>query len=246
MDRAEQFEAGQLDKEDLSLLPSEYTQLARATVYGPDGRSIFIISDLPDWVLDWQDLKDSQKADHNLDDFLSAYEGDKLYALRSHLGQVPVQARQMIAELNLPDWLLRYPALTARAKTAYDTETILNSLSGRERRLLAEFILAKPYQPSKLVRQVLVIAPDQKLEQRPSSPCPAMIQLKNVPEYADNRNGQVVKIDTAKAKTEQVVRPAPENYVEPLTGQAHSVNLNFARCFTNSVLITVIAPLSPC
>ena len=101
LDRAEQFEARiPVDKEDLSLLPSEYTQLARATVYGPDGRSIFIISDLPDWVLDWQDLKDSQKADHNLDDFLSAYEGDKLYALRSHLGQVPVQARQMIAELN--------------------------------------------------------------------------------------------------------------------------------------------------
>ena len=52
--------AFQLDKQDLSLLPSEYTQVGRATVYGPQGRNIFIISDLPDWVLDWQDLKEQE------------------------------------------------------------------------------------------------------------------------------------------------------------------------------------------
>ena len=237
--------AFQLDREDLSLLPAEYTQLARATVYGPDGRSIFIISDLPDWVLNWQDLKDNQKVEYDLDEFLSGYEGDTLYALRSHLGQVPVQARQMIAELNLPDWLLRYPALAAQAKSAYDIESILNRLPKQEQRLLAEFILAEPYRPSKLVRQVLVIAPDPETGAATKFAVPRYDPTKKMlpARYADNRNGQVVKIETAKAKTERVLRPALENYLEPLTGQAYGVDLNFARCFTNSVLVTVIATL---
>jgi len=36
-----------LEKQDLSLLPDEFTQVARATVYGPDGRDILILDELP-------------------------------------------------------------------------------------------------------------------------------------------------------------------------------------------------------
>lgn len=237
--------AYQLEKEDLSLLPSEFTQVARATVYGSEGRSIFIITDLPGWVMDWQDLKDSQRAEHDVEGFLKSFEGDQLYALRSHLGQVPVQARNIIDERGLPDWLLRYPALTSDAKSSFDVAAVLDSLAGEEKRLLAEYVLADPYQPNKLVRQVLVVAPDPVTGSSTEFAVPRFdVTKETLPaRYVDNRIDSVVQIETDGAETDRTIRPALENYVDPLTGQAYGINLNFARCFTNSVLATVIATL---
>ena len=59
----------------------------KPTVFGPDGKEIFIIKDLPDWVIYWNELRDEDKKevnDPNL--FLTKFEGKEYYALRTHLG----------------------------------------------------------------------------------------------------------------------------------------------------------------
>lgn len=235
----------QLNKENISLLPFEYEQVGRATVYGPDGRNVFIIADLPAWVLDWPTLNDEQRATHDVAAFLDQYEGATLYALRSHLDQVPLLARQLIVEKNLPEWLTRYPALTAEAKSAFNVDAVLASLDAEGRRLMAEYILAKPYQPNKLVSQDMVMAPDPKSGDVTAFAVPRFDPTKpTLPaRYVDNSSQKVVKIATANARSERFIRPTFENYVEPLTGKADRVDLNFARCFTNSFLVTAIATL---
>ena len=55
----------QLEKQDLSLLPTDYERVGRATVNGPDGREIFILQDLPAWVLNWSNLRPEEKAERN-------------------------------------------------------------------------------------------------------------------------------------------------------------------------------------
>jgi alpha-1,4-digalacturonate transport system permease protein len=59
----------QLERQDLSLLPSEYSQVGRATVYGPEGRTMFIADGLPNWVLNWRSLDDDEKATHDIPAF---------------------------------------------------------------------------------------------------------------------------------------------------------------------------------
>ncbi len=54
--------AFQLDKQDLSLLPTDFVRVARATVNDADGKTIFIMADLPDWVLNWKDLDEGVSA----------------------------------------------------------------------------------------------------------------------------------------------------------------------------------------
>lgn len=235
----------QLEKQDLSLLPSEYSQVARATVYGPEGRSILIIDGLPNWVLQWRGMSDEERAKHDVGAFLQQYAGDEKYALRSALGQVAVQARQLISEKGLPDWLLRYPTMTATARAQLDADGVLENLDPEEDRLLSEFLSLDPYQPNKLVAQVLVIAPhpDTGVETRfaiprwdPSKPTlPARL--------ADNSAEGVIKIGTAGAVVERTIRPAFSNFFEPLRGETSMVNVNFARCFTNSFLATVLATI---
>ena len=50
-----------LQKLDTNLLPLDYDRVVRATVFGPDGKEIFIIKDLPDWVIYWNELRDEDK-----------------------------------------------------------------------------------------------------------------------------------------------------------------------------------------
>ena len=150
----------QLEKQDLSLLPSEYTQVGRATVYGPDGRRIFIVQGLPGWVLDWRSLDEEERASQDVTGLLSTLEGDAFYAVRSATGQVPIEARALIDAKSLPEWLVRYPALTNTAKQAFDVEPVLATLDSEEVRLLSEFLRIEPYQPNKLVNQTLVSAID--------------------------------------------------------------------------------------
>ncbi|MBO6868922.1 MAG: carbohydrate ABC transporter permease, partial [Thalassococcus sp.] len=61
--------------------------------------------------------------------------------------------------------------------------------------------------------------------------------------YVDNRSTDVVKLPTDTITAERRFAPSWSNYTEPLSGQAFGVNVNFATCFTNSVLVTVIATI---
>ena len=235
----------QLEKQDLSLLPSEFTQVARATVYGPEGREILIIDGLPTWALQWRGMNDSERAEHDANALLAQYTGNEAYALRSALGQVAVQARALIAERGLPEWLLRYPSLGGSARDGFDVDAALAGLDAEELRLMSEFLGIEPYQPNKLVAQVLVIAPH---------PDTGVITRFAVPRWdaskptlparlVDNSADGVVKINTAEAQVERTISPAWSNFFEPLRGQTSMVNVNFARCFTNSFLATMLATI---
>ncbi|MEC8038532.1 MAG: carbohydrate ABC transporter permease, partial [Pseudomonadota bacterium] len=151
--------AFQLDKQDLSLLPTDFVRVARATVNDADGKTIFIMADLPDWVLNWKDLDEGERSGMDVDGLLQQYSGDAFYVLRSHLGQVDGLARQLVADRNLPEWLPRYSTLPAASKANFDVDAVLASVNPEEGRLLAEWMGIKPFKANKLISQILVTAP---------------------------------------------------------------------------------------
>jgi alpha-1,4-digalacturonate transport system permease protein len=235
----------QLERQDLSLLPSEFSQVGRATVYGPEGRQMFIADGLPDWVLNWRSLDDAEKATHDVPAFLDTLDGPVFYAARSALGQVDGQARALIADKGLPEWVVRYPALSGTAKEAFDVGSVMAQLNAEEQRLLGEFLLFPPYEPNKLVAQVLVQAQDPDTGEMTAFAVPRFDTSRDAmpARYVDNRSDKVVRIQTATAQAERTFSPAFSNYIEPLTGRAQEVTVNFARCFTNSFLVTILATL---
>lgn len=235
--------SSQLEKQDLSLLPTSFETVARATVSYPDGNQIFFIPDLPQWVLNWGDLSDDERAVRDVSAFLSGFEGRDLYALRSHLGQVPSLVRDLIEAKNLPEWIVRYPSMSASARGEYDLDGVLKSLDAEDVRLLSEYLNIEPYEPARLALQVLVTAPD------PVTGVETEFGISNFKatrdftpaRYVDNRTDDVVRLDTSSITMRRTLDPSWENFTDPVTGRAFGVNVNFATCFTNSVLVTVIA-----
>ncbi|MEM7241072.1 MAG: carbohydrate ABC transporter permease [Pseudomonadota bacterium] len=235
----------QLEKQDLSLLPAEFERVARATVAGPEGKQIFIIDALPDWVLSWEDLSDAEKAERDAEGYILNFEGRDFYALRSHLGLVPQQARELVTRARLPDWITRYPSMNAEARAELDIETALAPLSSEDQRLLREFLGIAPFEPNRLTSQILVSAPDPETGVMTNFAVPNLNRNRDIvpARYVDNRTEAVVRLPTGTVSAERYLRPAWENYWGPLTGNAFGVNVNFATCFTNSVLVTILATL---
>lgn len=233
----------QLEKQDLSLLPADYARVARATVNGPEGAEIFVIDDLPDWVLNWADLSKAEQNAHDLDAFLAEWSGRAFYVLRSHLGQVPVQARALVEAKGLPDWVLRYRTMPKDARSSLDIQGVLAGLDPDERRLLSEFLGLEPYLPNRLATQVLVEAPYPDTGEMRLWAVPSMDSSRPFLPARDVRNeiDGIVRIATDGARAVRTLQPAWGNYIEPLVGRAGNISLNFAACFTNSVLVTVIA-----
>ncbi|ABD56859.1 carbohydrate ABC transporter permease [Jannaschia sp. CCS1] len=235
----------QIESQDLSLLPGDFDRVARATVNGPDGREISIIADLPLWVLNWSDLSEAEQEGRDVTAYLEGFEGNALYALRSHLGQVSNAARTLIAEERLPEWLNRYAALTPQAREAFDLDAVVEALDADQQRLLLEYLGVEPYQPNRIVTQVLVTAPHpdtgEVMEWAIPNPNAASEFL---PGRAVNGDAsQVVRLPAESVTANRTISPAWGNYSEPLTGTAYGVNVDFATCITNSVLVTVIATL---
>ena len=78
-----------LQKLDTNVLPLDYDRVVRATVFGPEGKEIFIMKDLPEWVINWNELRDEDKKKVNdPNEFINNFEGKEYYALRTHLGLV--------------------------------------------------------------------------------------------------------------------------------------------------------------
>lgn len=233
----------QLERQDIALLPSDFERVARATVYGPDGREIFIIPGLPDWVLNWSDLSEQERAARDVPGFLAGLNGREFYALRSHLGQVPPQTRALIDARGLPEWLLRYPSMPAATRADLDLNAVLADLTPGETRLVSEFLGVAPFQPNRLVTQILVTAPDPVTGVPTQWAAPSFDPSRDVfaARRVDNSVDGVVRVPTAGAVANRIVEPSWGNYLEPLTGRAYGVNVNFASCFTNSLLVTVIA-----
>jgi alpha-1,4-digalacturonate transport system permease protein len=233
----------QLERQDLSIFPGEFQQVARATVSGPDGNDIFFIGDLPGWALSWPDLSDEERAQYDVAEFLQAYEGREYYALRSHLGQIQPLVRDMVERENLPDTIFRYTSMSQDARDALEIDAIIATLSPEDARLLSEFLSLSPYEPSRITRQILASAPDPETGEITNFGISNFRATRafTPARYVDNRSSDVVRLDTNTISLQRTIAPEWSNFTDPLTGQAFGVTVNFATCFTNSVLVTVIA-----
>ena len=235
----------QVEKQDISLLPTDYERVGRGTVNGPEGREIFFIDNLPGWVLNWTNLPAAEKQSHDASAFLEQYDGREYYALRSHLGLVSIQARQLITDLGLPEWLTRYSSMAAGARGNFDIDSVLNELDAEQQRVMKEYLGIKPYKANRLVSQILISAPDPEtgvLSSYAVSSVTTRQELLSARSLSDP-TGKVVRIPRESISVNSIVKPAWNNYTDPMRGSAYGVNVDFVSCITNSVLVTVIATL---
>ena len=235
-----------LQKLDTNLLPLDYDRVVRATVFGPDGKEIFIIKDLPDWVIYWNELRDEDKKevnDPNL--FLTKFEGKEYYALRTHLGLVSDHAKELIEEKNFPEWLIKYPSMFPDAKKEYNPEEYLVNLNEEEVRLLSEFLGLKPYKPNGFTSQILISAKNKEnneIEEYSVSRLNTNKDTVNA-RLISNPQGGIVKIPTEDIIVNKKLRPSWINYSDPLTNNVRGMNFDAIKCLNNSVFVTIIATI---
>ena len=235
-----------LQKLDTNLLPLDYDRVVRATVFGPDGKEIFIIKDLPDWVIYWNELRDEDKKevnDPNL--FISKFEGKEYYALRTHLGLVSDHAKELIEEKNFPEWLIKYPSMFPDAKKEYNPEEYLLNLNEEEVRLLSEFLGLKPYKPNGFTSQILISAKNKEnneIEEYSVSRLNTNKDTVNA-RLISNPQGGIVKIPTEDIIVNKKLRPSWINYSDPLTNNVRGMSFDAIKCLNNSVFVTIIATI---
>ena len=235
-----------LQKLDTNLLPLDYDRVVRATVFGPNGKEIFIIKDLPDWVIYWNELRDEDKKevnDPNL--FLTKFEGKEYYALRTHLGLVSDHAKELIEEKNFPEWLIKYPSMFPDAKKEYNPEEYLIDLNDEEVRLLSEFLGLKPYKPNGFTSQILISAKNNEtneIEEYSVSRLNTNKDTVNARLISNPQRG-IVKIPTEDIIVNKKLRPSWINYSDPLTNNVRGMNFDAIKCLNNSVFVTIIATI---
>ena len=235
-----------LQKLDTNLLPLDYDRVVRATVFGPEGKEIFIIKDLPDWVIYWNELRDEDKKQKNDPEaFILKFEGNEYYALRTHLGLVSKHAKELIKNKNLPEWLIKYPSMFPDAKKDYDPVKYLKSLNEEEVRLLSEFLVLKPYKPNGFTSQILVSAinPDtQEIEEYSVNRINTNKETINA-RLISNPQGGIVKIPSNEIIVNKKLRPSWINYSDPLTNNVRGMNFDAIKCLNNSVFVTIVATI---
>ena len=235
-----------LQKLDTNLLPLDYDRVVRATVFGPDGKEIFIIKDLPDWVIYWNELRDEDKKevnDPNL--FLTKFEGKEYYALRTHLGLVSDHAKELIEEKNFPEWLIKYPSMFPDAKKEYNPEEYLINLNDEEVRLLSEFLGLKPYKPNGFTSQILISAKNKETNEIEEYSVSRLNTNKDTvnARLISNPQGGIVKIPTEDIIVNKKLRPSWINYSDPLTNNVRGMSFDAIKCLNNSVFVTIIATI---
>ena len=235
-----------LQKLDTNLLPLDYDRVVRATVFGPDGKEIFIIKDLPDWVIYWNELRDEDKKevnDPNL--FLTKFEGKEYYALRTHLGLVSDHAKELIEEKNFPEWLIKYPSMFPDAKKEYNPEEYLINLNDEEVRLLSEFLGLKPYKPNGFTSQILISAENKETNEIEEYSVSRLNTNKDTvnARLISNPQGGIVKIPTEDIIVNKKLRPSWINYSDPLTNNVRGMSFDAIKCLNNSVFVTIIATI---
>ena len=235
-----------LQKLDTNLLPLDYDRVVRATVFGPDGKEIFIIKDLPDWVIYWNELRDEDKKevnDPNL--FLTKFEGKEYYALRTHLGLVSDHAKELIEEKKFPEWLIKYPSMFPDAKKEYNPEEYLVNLNEEEVRLLSEFLGLKPYKPNGFTSQILISAKNKETNEIEEYSVSRLNTNKDTvnARLISNPQGGIVKIPTEDIIVNKKLRPSWINYSDPLTNNVRGMSFDAIKCLNNSVFVTIIATI---
>ncbi len=235
-----------LQKLDTNLLPLDYDRVVRATVFGPDGKEIFIIKDLPDWVIYWNELRDEDKKevnDPNL--FITKFKGKEYYALRTHLGLVSDHAKELIKEKNFPEWLIKYPSMFPDAKKEYTPEEYLINLNEEEVRLLSEFLGLKPYKPNGFTSQILISAKNKETNEIEEYSVSRLNTNKDTinARLISNPQGGIVKIPTEDIIVNKKLRPSWINYSDPLTNNVRGMSFDAIKCLNNSVFVTIIATI---
>ncbi len=235
-----------LQKLDTNILPLDYDRVVRATVFGPDGKEIFIMKDMPEWVIYWNELRDEDKKnENNPNEFISQYEGKEYYALRTHLGLVPEHTKKLIKEKNLPEWLIKYPSMFPDAKKEYDPQEYLVNLDEQDTRLLSEFLGIKPYKPNGFTSQILISAinPEtNKIEEYSVSRLNNNKDTVNA-RLVTNPQGGIVKLPTEDIIVNKKLRPSWINYSDPLTNNVRGMSFDAVKCLSNSVFVTIVATI---
>ena len=235
-----------LQKLDTNILPLDYDRVVRATVFGPEGKEIFIIKDMPEWVIYWNELRDEDKKnENNPNEFISNYEGKEYYALRTHLGLVSDHAKKLIKQKNLPEWLIKYPSMFPDAKKEYDPQEFLTNLNEEEIRLMSEFLGIKPYKPNGFTSQILISAinPDtNKVEEYSVSRLNNNKDTVNA-RLISNPQGGIVKLQTQDIIVNKKLRPSWINYSDPLTNNVRGMSFDAVKCLSNSLFVTIVATI---
>ena len=234
-----------LQKLDTNLLPMDYERVGRATVYGPEGKEIFMMKDLPSWVLYWSDLSVDEKSQHDVKSYISKYSGKEYYALRTHFGLVPRQSKELIINNNLPEWLIKYPSMFPSAKKEYAPESIISTLNIEEARLLSEYLGLKPYKPNGFTSQILVSAIDPETNEVTEYSV-SRINTNNDTVNArsiTNPQGGIVKLPKNEIILNKNLKPSWINYTDPLTQNVPNMDFNAVRCLNNSVFVTIVATI---
>lgn len=234
-----------LQKLDINLLPLDYERVARAAVFGPEGKEIIIIKDLPNWVLYWNELTEDKKAQHEIESIISEYSGNEYYVLRSHFGLVAPSARQLIEKYNMPKWLIRYPSMFPNAKKEYKPKIYLNNLDEEEKRLLSEFLGIDPYKPNTFTSQILVSAEDPETNIIKQY---SVNRLKTTRDTVsgrliDNPESGVVRLSKDKIIAKKNLKPSWINYTDPLSNNVTGMNFDAVRCLNNSIFVTIVATI---
>lgn len=234
-----------LQKLDTNLLPLDYERVGRATVYGPEGKEIFMMKDLPSWVLYWSDLSVEEKSQHDVKSYISKYSGKEYYALRTHFGLVPGQSKELIINNNLPEWLIKYPSMFPSAKKEYDPESIISSLNIEEARLLSEYLGLKPYKPNGFTSQILVSAIDPETNEVTEYSVSRINTNKDTVNARSitNPQGGIVKLPKNEIILNKNLKPSWINYTDPLTQNVPNMDFNAVRCLNNSVFVTIVATI---
>ena len=235
-----------LQKLDTNILPLDYDRVVRATVFGPEGKEIFIIKDMPEWVIYWNELRDEDKKnENNPNEFISNYEGKEYYALRTHLGLVSDHAKKLIKQKNLPEWLIKYPSMFPDAKKEHDPQEILTNIKEEEIRLMSEFLGIKPYKPNGFTSQILISAinPEtNKLEEYSVSRLNNNKDTVNA-RLISNPQGGIVKLQTQDIIVNKKLRPSWINYSDPLTNNVRGMSFDAVKCLSNSLFVTIVATI---
>lgn len=235
-----------LQKLDTNILPLDYDRVVRATVFGPEGKEIFIIKDMPEWVIYWNELRDEDKKnENNPNEFISNYEGKEYYVLRTHLGLVSDHAKKLIKQKNLPEWLIKYPSMFPDAKKEYDPQEFLTNLNEEEIRLMSEFLGIKPYKPNGFTSQILISAinPEtNKVEEYSVSRLNNNKDTVNA-RLISNPQGGIVKLQTQDIIVNKKLRPSWINYSDPLTNNVRGMSFDAVKCLSNSLFVTIVATI---
>ena len=234
-----------LQKLDTNLLPMDYERIGRATVYGPEGKEIFMMKDLPSWVLYWSDLSEDKRSQHDVESYISQYGDKEFYALRSHFGLVPGQSKELIINKNLPEWLIKYPSMFPSAKKEYDPESVISVLNIEEVRLLSEYLGLKPYKPNGFTSQIFVTTVDPETSEVTEYSV-SRINTNNDTVNArliSNPQAGIVKLPKNEIILNRSLKPSWINYTNPLTKNVAGMDFNAVRCLNNSVFVTIVATI---